>query len=140
MSVLLPRDPLLPRGQPTLWYDTNRGGAPLHGGRARRAVQAPLDVTPTFQRGGTIVPRRERVRRSALLAVYDPLTLAVAPTAAGAATGSLYLDDGESAVGDVQGAVGDVQGAVGDEQSAVGDGQSAFARAARLRLQLRVQP
>ena len=42
------------------------------------------------------MPRRERVRRSALLARWDPLTLHVAPAADGAASGLLFLDDGET--------------------------------------------
>ena len=33
---------------------------------------------PVFQRGGTIIPRRFRVRRSAILALEDPITLSIA--------------------------------------------------------------
>ena len=49
-----------------------------------------------YQRGGTIVPKRERVRRSAALMHQDPVSLVVAPDRDGKAKGRLYLDDGES--------------------------------------------
>ena len=38
-----------------------------------------MDATPAWQRGGSIVPRRERVRRSALHAALDPISLHIAP-------------------------------------------------------------
>eukprot|EP00966_Prymnesium_polylepis_P308566 7130624-Prymnesium_polylepis.1 len=94
VTARLPHEPTSER--PTLWYDTVSGGAPLKGGGAARTVAAPLHVTPVFQRGGSIVPRRERVRRSALLGAWDPITLHVAPDGARAANGSLFLDDGHS--------------------------------------------
>ena len=53
-----------------------------------------LSGSPRFQLGGTIIPRRETVRRSALLAVWDPITLHVALDTANAAHGQLWLDDG----------------------------------------------
>ena len=42
------------------------------------------------------MPRRERVRRSSLLALADPISLHIAPDAARSAQGSLFLDDGVS--------------------------------------------
>lgn len=53
-------------------------------------------MTPRWQRGGSILPRRERTRRSALLARWDPITLHVAPDANGSAGGILLIEDGES--------------------------------------------
>ena len=38
----------------------------------------PLNQIPVFLRGGTIVPRRQRLRRSASLMLKDPITLVVA--------------------------------------------------------------
>ena len=32
---------------------------------------------PVYQKGGTIVPRKERIRRSSSLTVHDPYTLVV---------------------------------------------------------------
>ena len=56
---------------------------------------APHHV-PVFQRGGSIVARKERPRRSSTQMVGDPYTLVVAPDNAQAASGLLYLDDGHS--------------------------------------------
>jgi alpha 1,3-glucosidase len=61
---------------------------------ARLTVPAPLDTIPVFIRGGSIVPRKMRLRRSSSLMFYDPITLVVAPSAnSGAAQGELYMDD-----------------------------------------------
>jgi len=60
------------------------------------SVAAPYEKVPVFQRAGTIVPRRERVRRSSALMHEDPVSLVVALDAGGRAKGRLYLDDGKS--------------------------------------------
>ncbi|OAV96772.1 hypothetical protein PTTG_12077, partial [Puccinia triticina 1-1 BBBD Race 1] len=57
---------------------------------------APLGTVPLFQRGGYIVTRRDLIRRAAPLMWKDPITLVVALDKEGHATGTLYLDDGES--------------------------------------------
>ncbi|KAF8161398.1 alpha-glucosidase [Crassisporium funariophilum] len=59
-------------------------------------VPSALHQVPVFIRGGSIVPTRERPRRSSPLMKRDPFTLRVALSKAGAARGELYLDDGES--------------------------------------------
>ncbi|KAF7294010.1 Glycoside hydrolase family 31 protein [Mycena kentingensis (nom. inval.)] len=59
-------------------------------------VQAELHQVPVFIRGGSIVPTRERPRRSAPLMKHDPFTLRVALSKAGSARGEVYLDDGVS--------------------------------------------
>ena len=59
-------------------------------------VPAPLDKVPLLIRGGSILPTRERPRRSSPLMKRDPFTLTVALDTAGTARGELYLDDGES--------------------------------------------
>ncbi|KAJ7033377.1 glycoside hydrolase family 31 protein [Mycena alexandri] len=59
-------------------------------------VQAELHEIPVFVRGGSIVPTRERPRRSSPLMKLDPFTLRVALGKAGSARGELYLDDGVS--------------------------------------------
>ncbi|KAJ6491629.1 glycoside hydrolase family 31 protein [Mycena vitilis] len=59
-------------------------------------VHAELDQIPLFVRGGSIVPTRERPRRSSVLMKQDPFTLRVALSKAGGARGELYLDDGVS--------------------------------------------
>ncbi|PCH35732.1 glycoside hydrolase family 31 protein [Wolfiporia cocos MD-104 SS10] len=59
-------------------------------------VPAGLEEIPLFVRGGSIVPTRERPRRSSPLMKYDPFTLRVALSTGGTARGELYLDDGET--------------------------------------------
>jgi alpha 1,3-glucosidase len=84
----------LPGSEP--WYDV-RSFVALGGERpASVVVKSPLDKIPVFQRGGSIVPRRERARRSSALMVRDPYTLVVALDRSGKATGTLYADDGRS--------------------------------------------
>lgn len=59
-------------------------------------VPAALHQVPLFIRGGSIVPTRERPRRSSTSMKKDPFTLRVALSKAGSARGDLYLDDGET--------------------------------------------
>ncbi len=59
-------------------------------------VPVTADRIPVYQRGGSIVPRKERVRRSSPLMHHDPVTLLVAPDSSGSASGTLYADDGHS--------------------------------------------
>lgn len=69
----------------------------VHRGAAKGkhiAVSAALHQVPLFIRGGSIVPTRERHRRSSPLMKLDPFTLRVALDNKGAARGELYLDDG----------------------------------------------
>ena len=47
-------------------------------GPARMNVAAPLRKIPVFQRGGSVVPRKMRARRSSSLMKNDPFTLFVA--------------------------------------------------------------
>ncbi|PWN38233.1 uncharacterized protein FA14DRAFT_24232 [Meira miltonrushii] len=67
-------------------------------------VQSPLtSEVPLLMRGGSILPIRQRVRRSAELGWRDPFTLIVSvnkPASSGSdtvrASGRLYLDDGQT--------------------------------------------
>lgn len=56
----------------------------------------PYENIPVYQRGGTIIPKKERIRRSSKLMRNDPYTLMVALSPEKTAQGSLYIDDGES--------------------------------------------
>lgn len=60
------------------------------------SVRAELNTIPLFIRGGKIVPRRDRKRRSAELMLKDPFTLVIAVDSDGNASGELYVDDGVS--------------------------------------------
>lgn len=61
-----------------------------------------FDVSPVpnllvYQRGGSIIPRKLRIRRSSTQMASDPISLAIALDAkAERAEGDLYLDDGRT--------------------------------------------
>ncbi|OQR83264.1 neutral alpha-glucosidase [Achlya hypogyna] len=75
----------------SVWYNVHEGYARLTAGS--HSVAAPLEYIPTFQRGGSIVAQRWRVRRSSALMRKDPYTLVVALDDSKRATGELYMDD-----------------------------------------------
>ncbi|XP_063237643.1 neutral alpha-glucosidase AB [Bacillus rossius redtenbacheri] len=87
VSVYLP-------GADTLWYAVDSHQKYVGGG----TVQIPVTMSsvPVFQRGGSILAKRERVRRAAILTLDDPFTLVVAVDRNNSASGTLYIDDGES--------------------------------------------
>jgi alpha 1,3-glucosidase len=83
------RTTYLPKG---VWYDYETGErfvGPVTVSKPVTAADAPL-----YARGGFIVPRRDRARRSTRAAAGDPVTLLVAPDERGNAVGEVYLDDG----------------------------------------------
>jgi alpha 1,3-glucosidase len=51
----------------------------LGGGKV--SVPAPLEKMPVFIKGGSVVPKKMRLRRSSKLMFFDPFTLVVAPGA-----------------------------------------------------------
>ena len=59
-------------------------------------IPAALHQLPLLVRGGSILPTRERPRRSSSLMKNDPFTLRVALSKSGNARGELYMDDGVS--------------------------------------------
>lgn len=58
-----------------VWYDIDTYQS--YAGSQNTYVNAPLDKIPVFQRGGSIVPRKMRVRRSSSLMASDPFTLII---------------------------------------------------------------
>ena len=58
--------------------------------------QVDLDSIPVYYRGGRVIPRRERPRRSSQMQARDPFTLVVALDSNSKASGDLFLDDGHS--------------------------------------------
>lgn len=61
------------------------------------SVKADVDTgIPVLQRGGSIIPRKLRLRRSAMLMKHDPYTLYVALDRNKMAAGDLYMDDEET--------------------------------------------
>ncbi|KAG2741021.1 glycoside hydrolase family 31 protein [Suillus brevipes Sb2] len=74
-------------------YFTNHAHRPKN---RHVTLLANLDQIPLLIRGGSIIPTRERPRRSSPLMKHDPFTLHVALDTSGNARGELYLDDGET--------------------------------------------
>ncbi|KAF3935329.1 Alpha-glucosidase [Dactylella cylindrospora] len=68
----------------------------IYRGKGRHNYPAPLEKIPVLMRGGHIIPRRDRHRRSSGLMKHDPFTLVVVLGVEGNAVGHLYVDDGET--------------------------------------------
>lgn len=77
-----------------LWYDVDDWSKVNRVGWEKVPVNSYK--VPVFQRGGTIVPKKERIRRSAVLMQNDPLTLNVAVDKSNNAQGTVYVDDEKS--------------------------------------------
>ncbi|KAJ3286070.1 hypothetical protein HK104_009189 [Borealophlyctis nickersoniae] len=87
-------DVYLPKS--ALWYDYENLAKAKSSSSGIVTVKTPLEKIPVFLRGGSILPRRDRVRRASTLMTKDPYTLLVALDDNGSATGKLYTDDGKS--------------------------------------------
>lgn len=59
-------------------------------------VNVELTDIPIFLKGGSIISRKDRPRRSSKLMSRDPYTLVIALDDKNMASGTLYIDDGES--------------------------------------------
>ncbi|KAJ3326752.1 hypothetical protein HDU76_012674 [Blyttiomyces sp. JEL0837] len=75
------------------WYNYYTFDAEKAG---QKTIETTLESIPTYLRGGSIVPRRDRIRRASNLSAHDPFTLVVALDSKGEAKGTLYVDDGHS--------------------------------------------
>ncbi len=77
------------------WYDFHSLSSILFVPKnGKISVSAPLEVIPVFVKGGSIISRKMRLRRSSKLMFYDPLTLVIAPNVVTHnAVGYLYQDD-----------------------------------------------
>lgn len=83
-----------------IWYDVDtmqqidtKGANNKH---AQVLVASDIDKIPVYQRGGSIIPRKLRLRRSSSLMKADPYTLYVALDEKQEASGMLYMDDEET--------------------------------------------
>ncbi|KAL3097089.1 hypothetical protein niasHS_002805 [Heterodera schachtii] len=82
-------------GKAQTWFDWDTHRIYLSPGAIY--TETPLEKIPVYQRGGTIIPLRERPRRSSKMQRNDPITLYIAAMADREfANGTLYLDDGET--------------------------------------------
>jgi alpha 1,3-glucosidase len=66
-------DVYLPDDEPYYDYFSHN----LYQGKGYKAVPAPLDTIPLLMRGGHIIPRKDRHRRSSSLMKFDPYTLVI---------------------------------------------------------------
>jgi alpha 1,3-glucosidase len=84
-----------------LWYEAESlvlaaSEKPNDSAVMSKTVPADMNTIPVFQRGGSVIPRKLRLRRSTLLMKSDPYTLYVALDRSSKAQGSLYMDDEET--------------------------------------------
>ena len=78
------------------WYDVDtmhRVELPEASGYAAVTVESGIDKIPVYQRGGSIISRKLRLRRSSYLMINDPYTIYVALNNGLKAEGTLYMDD-----------------------------------------------
>jgi alpha 1,3-glucosidase len=59
-------------------------------------VPSDIDTIPVFQRGGSVIARKLRLRRSTYMMTKDPYTLYIALDTSRKAIGTLYMDDEET--------------------------------------------
>ncbi|CAI9723815.1 neutral alpha-glucosidase AB-like isoform X2 [Octopus vulgaris] len=78
-------------GKGEIWYDIMNFKS-FAGGQSVQ-VDAPLDKIPVYIRGGFIIPRKYRMRRSSILMRHDPFSLIVCLDRNDVAKGDLYIDD-----------------------------------------------
>ncbi|XP_038643387.1 neutral alpha-glucosidase AB-like isoform X2 [Scyliorhinus canicula] len=81
-------------GKGQFWYDVHNHQK--HIGPQSLYVPVTLSTIPVYQRGGTIIARKDRVRRSSSCMLSDPFTLYVALNTQNAAEGDLFVDDGHT--------------------------------------------
>ncbi|CAM4534469.1 unnamed protein product [Leuciscus chuanchicus] len=78
-------------GKGEVWYDVHT--FQKHDGDQSLYIPVTMSSIPVFQRGGSIICRKDRVRRSSSCMENDPYSLYVALSSQGSAEGELYIDD-----------------------------------------------
>uniref|UniRef100_A0A8C4WV05 Neutral alpha-glucosidase AB n=1 Tax=Eptatretus burgeri TaxID=7764 RepID=A0A8C4WV05_EPTBU len=81
-------------GAHEVWYDVHT--QKKYSGGQEIYYPVKLSTIPVFQRGGTIIPRKDRPRRSSACMSADPYTLYIALDDQKSAEGELYMDDEHS--------------------------------------------
>ncbi|XP_062380384.1 neutral alpha-glucosidase AB isoform X2 [Sardina pilchardus] len=81
-------------GHGEIWYDVHT--FQKHNGAQSLYIPVTMSSIPVFQRGGSIIPKKLRVRRSSSCMENDPYTLIVALSPQRTAEGELYIDDGHT--------------------------------------------
>jgi alpha 1,3-glucosidase len=88
-------DVYLPDNEVYYGYTNGVAGKPYKGPK-NVELDVELADIPMFLKGGSIIARKDRYRRSTKLMQNDPYTLVVAFDNQGKASGKLHIDDGES--------------------------------------------
>ena len=86
---------VFPGAPSQIWYDWYSQEAVVSEAGENVTIQAPLGHIPIFVRGGAILPQQEALYTTAE-SRNSSWSLIAALNAEGAATGQIYLDDGES--------------------------------------------
>lgn len=81
-------------GKGEYWYDLH--DFKIYRGESTIYVSTPLEKIPVFQRGGSIIATKQRIRRCSALMHKDPYTLTMALNPSAEAEGDLYVDDGHT--------------------------------------------
>ncbi|XP_068182026.1 neutral alpha-glucosidase AB isoform X3 [Antennarius striatus] len=81
-------------GKDEVWFDVHT--FQKHNGAQNLYIPVTMSSIPVFQRGGSIISRKLRVRRSSTCMEHDPYTLYVALSPQRTAEGELYIDDGHT--------------------------------------------
>ncbi|KAM7443658.1 hypothetical protein ABFA07_007550 [Porites harrisoni] len=81
-------------GKDEYWYDLNE--YKIYRGQNTIYVPTSIETIPLFQRGGSIIPTKQRVRRCSALMHKDPYTLTLALNSKAEAEGNIYVDDGHT--------------------------------------------
>jgi alpha 1,3-glucosidase len=83
-----------------VWYDAESlvkvSGKGIANDLVEITVPSDIDTIPVFQRGGSVIVRKLRLRRSSRMMMKDPYTLYIALSDAKTASGVLYMDDEET--------------------------------------------
>jgi len=83
-----------------IWYDVDTmSKMPVGDGIVKvvpLTVSSGIDKIPVYQRGGSIIPRKLRLRRSTQMMSDDPYTIYIALDSAQKAFGEIYMDDEDS--------------------------------------------
>ncbi|KAA0716277.1 Neutral alpha-glucosidase AB [Triplophysa tibetana] len=78
-------------GKHEVWFDVHT--FEKHDGAQTLYLPVAMSSIPVFQRGGSIICRKDRIRRSSSCMESDPYTLYVALSSQASAEGELYIDD-----------------------------------------------
>ncbi|XP_055374971.1 neutral alpha-glucosidase AB [Condylostylus longicornis] len=86
--------PVKENKKPDIWYDIDTYQKYDVSGFV--SIEVNSNKIPVFQRGGTIIPKKGRIRRASTLMKNDPYTLVICLDEIQSAKGTLYIDDEKS--------------------------------------------